>query len=198
MGRRKEVPDDEILRVAREVILSRGASVSAVEIAKELGVSHTTLFNRFGSKDALLIAALGLPDEIAWVPDLERGPDDRPIPEQLIAHGKVMAAYFQRLRQGLPVLQAAGIGPDRIYPARGEGSSPARGFQAMVDWLKRAQAQGRIAPCDVDALATTIMGSLYNWAFTADICGHSTERADADIYVERFVSLLWDGVRTKE
>jgi AcrR family transcriptional regulator len=194
MGRPKQVADADIARIAREVILRRGAGVSAVDIAREIGVSHTTLFNRFGSKEGLLIAALGVPAETEWIAALERGPDDRSITEQLVEHGKVMAAYFQRLHDGLAVLQAAGIGSDRIFADRSAASTPVRGYQAMVDWLKRAQHSGRLAVGDVDALATTIMGSLYNWAFTADICGHSTSPKDANLYVEQFVTLLWAGI----
>jgi AcrR family transcriptional regulator len=74
MGRPKEVTDDQILVAARRCFLERGASVSAVEIARELGVSHTTLFNRFGSKKALMIAALGPPAKVPWVAALEAGP----------------------------------------------------------------------------------------------------------------------------
>jgi AcrR family transcriptional regulator len=66
--------------------------VSAAEIGRELGVTHTTVFNRFGSKDALMLAALAPAEEAPWVATLEAGPDDRPIREQLGEHGKAMAA----------------------------------------------------------------------------------------------------------
>ncbi|MFF9470750.1 TetR/AcrR family transcriptional regulator [Methylobacterium sp. NPDC014697] len=71
--------DEEIVATARARFLARGAGVSAQEIGRELGVSHTTIFNRFGSKEGLMLAALGVPDEIPWVADLEAGPDGRPI-----------------------------------------------------------------------------------------------------------------------
>ena len=44
-------------------------------------MTHTTIFNRFGSKEALMIAALAPPEEVPWVAALEAGPDDRPIRE---------------------------------------------------------------------------------------------------------------------
>jgi len=47
MGRPKEVTDEQIVAAARRCFLERGTGVSAVEIARELGVSHTTVFNRF-------------------------------------------------------------------------------------------------------------------------------------------------------
>lgn len=93
MGRPREVTDDQIRATARRCFLERGAGVSAAEIARELGVSHTTLFNRFGSKEGLLVAALGPPAQVPWIAALEAGPDDRPIRDQLAGHAQVMSAY---------------------------------------------------------------------------------------------------------
>src|SRR5262245_8001664 len=100
MGRPKEVTDEQIVAAARRCFLERGAGVSAQDIASELGVSHTTLFNRFGSKEAMMIAALGPPEHVPWVAALEAGPDDRPIREQLVEHATVMSTYFQELQAG--------------------------------------------------------------------------------------------------
>lgn len=192
MGRPREVTDEQIVAAARRCFLERGASVSAGEIARELGVSHTTLFNRFGSKEALIVAALAPSDKVAWVAALEAGPDDRPIREQLVEHGKVISAYFQELHAGLSVLQAAGVKPGR----RGrKGESPAaNALRALTGWLRRAQAQGRLAKCDVDTLAATILGALHGWALTARLCGTSTTAAASERHVERFFDLLWTGI----
>jgi AcrR family transcriptional regulator len=194
MGRPKEVTDEQIVVAARRCFLERGAGVSAADIARELGVSHTTVFNRFGSKEALMIAALGPPREVPWVAALEAGPDDRPIRKQLVEHAKVMSAYFQDLQAGLGVLQAAGIEPGKAYQGRKGEPPPVRAFRALIAWLGRAQGQGRLAACDVETLASTILGALHGWAFTARVCGHSTASAAGERYVERFIELLWDGI----
>lgn len=198
IGRPRAVSDEQILEAARRVFLRHGAHASAQVIARELGVSHTTLFNRFGSKEALMIAALGPPKEVPWVAALDAGPDARPIREQLVAHGKVMSAYFRELQARLAVLQAAGIMPAKVL--RGRSSShkgeppPVQAFRALTAWLRRAQSKGRLAKCDVDTLAATILGALHNWAFTARICGQSTTPAEGDRHVERFIDLLWNGI----
>jgi AcrR family transcriptional regulator len=194
MGRPKEITDQQILVAARRCFLERGAAVSAVEIGRELGVSHTTLFNRFGSKDGLMLAALGPPKEMAWVDALEAGPDDeRPIRAQLVEHAKVMSAYFHDLQAGLGVLQAAGIDPAKAYRGRKKGPA-AQALRALVGWLERAQKQGRIGRCDIPTLASTILGALHGWAFTARVCGESTSAAASDRYVDRFIELLWSGI----
>ncbi len=194
MGRPREVTDEQIVATARRCFLARGAGVSAAEIGRELGVTHTTLFHRFGSKEALLLAALGPPASVPWARALEAGPDARPIREQLVEHAKVMAAYFQELQAGLGVLQAAGIDPRRAYMGRKGVSAPVQGIRALTQWLRQAQAQGRLGSCDVETLASTILAALHGWALATRLLGRSTAPDAGERYIERFVDLLWDGV----
>jgi AcrR family transcriptional regulator len=194
MGRPKEVTDEQIVVAARRCFLEHGAGVSAAEIARALGVSHTTLFNRFGSKEGLMIAALGPPKEVPWVAALDAGPDDHPIQEQLVEHAKVMSVYFHDLHAGLAILQAAGVAPAKLYRERSGESPPVQAFRALVGWLERAQSQGRLARCDIETLASTIIGALHSWAFTAQVCGEPTAPSARERYVERFIELLWSGV----
>jgi AcrR family transcriptional regulator len=196
MGRPKEVTDQEILAAARRCLLERGAAVSAQDIGRELGVSHTTLFNRFGSKEALMIAALGPPEHVPWVASLEAGPDERPVRQQLVEHAKVMSAYFGELQAGLALLRAAGVAPGKVYGRHKGDPPPLQAFRALTGWLRRAQKQGRLARCDVDTLAATILGALHGWAFTARVCGQSTAPAAGERHVERFIELLWKGIGT--
>jgi AcrR family transcriptional regulator len=194
MGRPKEVTNEEIVVAARRCFLDRGAGVSVVDIAREIGVTHTTVFNRFGSKEALMIAALAPPEKVPWIGALEAGPDERPIPEQLVEHGKVMSAYFQKLQAGLAVLNAAGITRATILRGRKGEPPPVQAFRALTSWLRRAQGEGRMAKCDVETLAATIIGALHSWAFTARICRQSVAPAAGERHVERFIALLWDGI----
>lgn len=194
MGRPKEVTDQQILIAARRCFLEGGAGVSALDIASELGVSHTTIFNRFGSKEALMMAALGPPESIPWVAALEAGPDDRPLQEQLVEHGKVISNYFQELHAGLAVLQAAGITAQKVLSGRKGEPRPVQALRALTGWLRRAQDQRRLAKCDIETLAAIILGALQNWTFTARVCGQPTSLTARERHVERFVSLLWTGI----
>ncbi len=63
MPRPKLLPDEDVISLAREVILSKGTGVSTVEIAAHVGLSQPTLFQRFGDKETLLRLAL-TPDPI--------------------------------------------------------------------------------------------------------------------------------------
>jgi AcrR family transcriptional regulator len=194
MGRPKEIADEEIVVAARRCFMERGAGVSVADIAHELGVSHTTLFNRFGSKEGLMIAALAPQDKVPWVVELEDGPDDRPIREQLLEKGKLMAAFFQELQARLAVLQAAGITPAMVFRGR-KGELPSVGaLRALTAWLRHAQKQGRLRKCDIETLASTILGGLLGWSLIARIHGQSTTPAAGERHVEHFIDLLWNGI----
>ncbi len=145
-----------------------------------------------------MVAALGPPDKVPWVAAVEGGPDDRPIRDQLVEHCTVISAYFEKLQAGLAVLQAAGITVEKILRNRKGEPPPAQAFRALTAWLRRAQAQRRLAKCDVETLAATILGALHNWVFTARVCGHPTTAAAGELYVERFIELLWNGIGAPE
>ncbi len=195
MGRPKEIMDGQILTAARRCFLEQGAGVSAVEIAKELGVSHTTLFNRFGTKEGLMIAALGPPETVPWVATLDAGPDDRPIRDQLVEHGQVIAAYFEDMQPGLAVLQGVGITLESIFRSRKGVPPPVQTFRALTAWLRRAQQQGRVGECHPETLAASILSSLRGWGFIARTCGEPSSPAAGRRHVERFVDILWNGIK---
>ncbi|WP_394836458.1 TetR/AcrR family transcriptional regulator [Pendulispora rubella] len=180
--------------MARRCFLERGAGVSAAEIARELGVSHTTIFNRFGTKEGLMLAALGPPRVVPWVATLDAGPDERPIREQLVEHAKVVSAYFEDLHAGLSVLQAAGIAPTKAYRGRSGEPAPVQAFRALTAWLRRAQRGGRLAKCDVEALASTLLGVLHATAFASRLSGQPIPPSGGERLIDRIIDLLWNGI----
>ena len=99
MARPRQVSDVQILEAARACFLEHGASVSTTVIAKRLGVSQAALFKRFGTKEDLLVAALRPgPEMVRELLDwLAEGPDERPIPEQLLDLGVRVRSFFGRL-----------------------------------------------------------------------------------------------------
>ncbi|MER7585884.1 MULTISPECIES: hypothetical protein [Bacteria] len=93
----------------------------------------------------------------------------------------------------MAVLRAAGIPKDKMRPLPAEDdAAPARSYRAFLDWFRRAQRLGRIGACDVDALASTILGSLYHRATMAGVCGHAD--ASREAHVEALIGLLWSGI----
>jgi len=187
------VSDEAILAAARRCFLDQGAAVPATVIAAKVGVSHTTLFNRFGSKEGLMIAALGPPKVLPWKALLDAGPDDRPIPEQLVEIGLAATKHFRRISPGLAVLRAAGIAPCDVF-AGCEEPSPVQAHRALRDWLRRAQATGRIGLCDPDHLTPAILGALHGRVFHDRVLDRpDPERAD-EAFVRHLADTLWRGL----
>jgi len=58
MSRHKTIQDHEILEIAREVFLEKGHTATTREIAEAVGISQGVLYQRFGSKDDLFLAAM--------------------------------------------------------------------------------------------------------------------------------------------
>jgi len=109
--RPRQFSDEDLVRVARECFLEHGADVSTTVVAGRLGVSHAALFKRVGSKEALLGRALVRPFAPPWLIALERGPDDRPVREQLLEVAADIDDYLRRHLPELSVLLGAGSRP---------------------------------------------------------------------------------------
>ncbi|WP_116963141.1 TetR/AcrR family transcriptional regulator [Fastidiosibacter lacustris] len=195
MSRPIKVTNEQIITTARRCFLECGANIPAMNIADKLGISHTTIFNRFGSKEALMIAALGPEENISWLDILETGPDERPIQEQLVEHCKVISHYFQDMVRGFSVLESAGISTKKIFARQKGESQPIKAFRTLASWLKRAQIRGLITECDIDTLSITILGALHNRAFTKYFCDTEKSNDINDEYIELFIALLWNGIR---
>ena len=191
MARPKEISNEKILSKARELFLERGANISASEIAQTLGVSHTTIFNRFGSKKALLIASLGPCNDLPWLERLEKGPGETPIKEQLIEYGIEMASYFRSLQAGLSMLKATGISEEEIFTDFKEEHPSTKTFRVLSNWLKIAQNQGRLGECNIEILASTILSVLHSRAFSS--CSHN-ENLREEEYINNLFVLLWNGI----
>ncbi len=97
--RRKEQKKEAIRRAAAELFRSHGfEKVSLVDIARRAHVSHVTIYNHFGSKEALVRDVVK--QAIAGLVEMSREivRSDRPFPEklELIVFGKVATASQYR------------------------------------------------------------------------------------------------------
>ena len=115
MGRRRQVSDREISAAAREVFLDRGPKAPVAMVAKKLGVSTATLFQRTGSKQQLMLMALQ--PERTVINEVERGVlPGVPVREQLGAVLIELNEYLGTLISGSVTLRAAGIEPELPEP----------------------------------------------------------------------------------
>ncbi len=132
MGRRRQVSDEQISLAAREVFLDRGPRAPVAMVAKKLGVSTATLFQRTGSKQQLMLMALQ--PETTAIRELDRGVlTDTPIRDQLARILVEVNEYLGTIIGGSITLRAARIEAELPEP------TPYK-VRALLDAMARAGA----------------------------------------------------------
>ena len=71
VARPKSITNEQILGAAQDAFLESGLAATTADIARRAGISEGTIFKRFGSKDDLFLAAMGLEQEPPWVATLD-------------------------------------------------------------------------------------------------------------------------------
>jgi AcrR family transcriptional regulator len=154
MGRRRQVSDREISVAAREVFLDRGPKAPVAMVAKKLGVSTATLFQRTGTKEELMLMALR-PDGSTPVTDLERGLQPGvPVLDQL---GHVLMdinQYLGAIIMGSLTLRAACIEANLPEP------TPSRLRVLLAEWLEKAANAKLLTVADAPTTADVLIGAI--------------------------------------
>ncbi|MEO8466311.1 MAG: TetR/AcrR family transcriptional regulator [Gammaproteobacteria bacterium] len=153
MGRRRQVSDREISAAAREVFLDRGPKAPVAMVAKKLGVSTATLFQRTGSKQQLMLMAFQ--PEGTVITELERGVQPGvAIHEQLSQVLIELNEYLGTIIGGSVTLRAAGIEAELPEP------TPQRLRLLLAQWLAQATNIGLLAVVDTRTTADVLIGTL--------------------------------------
>ena len=153
MGRRRQVSDRQISAAAREVFLDRGAKAPVAMVAKKLGVSTATLFQRTGSKQQLMLMALRT--EGSAVTELERGLQPGvPVREQLHSVLMEINEYLGSIISASLTLRAARIEAELPEP------TPSRVRAMLVSWLAQATTAELLVVQDLRTTADVLIGTL--------------------------------------
>lgn len=188
--------DEELLAAARDVFLREGASASLRTVAKQTGITHAAILQRFGSKRDLMIAALG-PSESHPRDRLRDGPDDRPVREQLLQLLDAGEANLARTLPSTLVLQSAGIAPGEVFRIEGEPTFKLT-HRALTSWMHQATRRGLLTACDVEALSVALSGMAMVRTFRKTIFGETGDRLTRSRYIEASIDLLLEGVSPGE
>lgn len=197
MARPRQISDTEILEVARSCFIEQGPSVSTTVIADQLGISQAALFKRFGTKQELMLAALMPPERPAWIQAVERGPDERPVQQQLQEIARSIADFFDTLIPRIATIKASGLDMAKLLNCRYEVPPPLRGATALIAWLQALKDQGRIGPCDPTTTALMLIGALQGRAFLS----HIMDASDPGLltyHPDQLVENLWRGIAPEE
>jgi AcrR family transcriptional regulator len=153
MGRRRQVSDKEISDAAREVFLDRGPKAPVALVAKKLGVSTATLFQRTGSKQQLMLMALQ--PGVTAITELDRGIQPGvPVREQLANVMIEINTYLGTIISGSITLRAACIAADLPEP------TPMKLRESLARWLREANAVGLLDVNDASTAADVLIGTL--------------------------------------
>jgi AcrR family transcriptional regulator len=189
MARPRGTSDEEILEEARACFLEHGAGVSTTVIAARLGVSHAVLFQRFGTKEQLMRAALLPPSEPPFLAGVRAGPDDRGARVQLLELAEDISAYLERIVPCIAVLRSAGMHLCAAADRR-EAPPPVRARREIAAWFARAVARGLLRPVAPEHAADLFLGSLQFRPFHQHISGNGFGQAEGRAYLEFVVDVL--------
>ncbi|WAS94576.1 TetR/AcrR family transcriptional regulator [Nannocystis punicea] len=193
--RPRSFTDDELLETARRCFLEHGPSVSTDVIAQELGVSQAALFKRFRTKQELMVRSL-MPRNPPWVAEIERGPDERPVLEQMRELAAKIDAFLVQQLPCISVLSAAKTRPAKVLNWEKEGWPGMPAHRALVGWFAQLAAQGRIVAPSPVALATAFSSSLQVPHFMKHALGSASPEFGDD-YRDRVVEMFWRGIEPR-
>ena len=161
MSRPQQVSSEAIIKVARKHFLSKGHSASLKGISKDLGISHSALIQRFGTKRKLLLEALRPKEYVVWVPKFLDGPPqqiDKAI-QDLHQQCLLLFSFLEEHMPSIRVLQAAEVTPYELFG--GQLPFPLLAFQRISAWIQSGIDQGVFTASHPQSVASMIMGSIF-------------------------------------
>ncbi|GAA0736881.1 TetR/AcrR family transcriptional regulator [Dactylosporangium roseum] len=191
MGRRKIIEDGQLLAKARDIFMREGIAVGSRQIAQEIGISSSVLFQRFGSKEDLFFAAMTPP-----APDLAalltRDDADDPAEARL---ARIAAGLLDYFRQLAPVLAALSTHPAFHYPTFAE-RHPDAALETLTGELMAALTEqhhnGEIDCPDPGPVVLNLIATAYALAMFERIGVHNGQFDHST--VDALTRVLWHGI----
>jgi AcrR family transcriptional regulator len=181
--RPRATSDADILAATARVVSRLGPNLTLADVAKEAGLSPSTLVQRFGSKRGLLLAfAAGAPaslaDEFARIRAAHRSPLDAVM--AVADCMALMADTPETLSNSLAFLQMDLVDPDFHKHALAHSRAMQAELTALLD---AAIAARELSPADTRAVARAVQaligGSMLQWAIDRD--GNIADRLHDDL-----------------
>ena len=193
MARPRQISDEDIFAAVRRAVGETGSRLSLDLVAERLGVTPPALFKRFGSKNALLLAALR-PGRPPFLEALADGPDDRPLPEQLVWLFETMGTWFAEHMPRMMALHECGVPVCDLMDAV-EEAPPVVIIRALSKWLQRGSTRGVLVVGDPQTAAMAMLGAVSERTFINYLLRRTTAarrelRRDAEHLSDLFVNGL--------
>jgi len=158
MARPRSVSNEEIIHAARLCFLEHGSQCSTTLIAAAVGLSQAAIFKRFGTKEALIKAALRPPDVTFFKEMFGEGPDDGPVEEQILG---IILRFQKHLARVMPMIATLTAGKVRH---KGMPKVPLLLQAHLSEWFRAGVDQGRMAGSP-EMAASALMGAVQMHVF---------------------------------
>lgn len=168
VARPRQISDEQILKTMRSSVLQHGPAVSLDLVAAQLNVTSPALIKRFGTRRALMIAALRPSDDNVFLRRVAQGPDDRPLQVQL---EEVISSFSEVASDAMPcmfALRESGIPFEEVFPASAEPPQ-LRALRAMTRWLGQMSDRGLADGTALETAATALVGAITTRAVTSHL-----------------------------
>lgn len=198
MPRPRLVSDAEILAAVRKGVLEQGPQVSLDLIAERLGVTSPALFKRFGSRNALLLSALKLPDHPRFIELLEAGPEARqPFETQLHAIVEAHMAFLDECWPCMAALRESGIPKEQVKELFTK-SPLQRALALMTGWLDKARKLGLIDVAEPEHIAMVVFGAGHMPVMMTHMAKHTGGKVPSvDGYTRHVTKMISKGLAPK-
>jgi AcrR family transcriptional regulator len=194
MARPPKITTEEIIAVARQVFLEQGAGASTLLIAEKAGISEAAIFKRFGTKQALFLASMGISDNHPWVSVLSKGTPTPEIRQDLIeicsqileVYQDVMPRVFMMMNQ-----RKLSFPPPMLVPP------PIRDTQLLGGYLDRAIAKGYIKPCTAITVAHAIVGAINSYVIMQNmpmLPFPQIKSIEPELFIQNLIDTIWIGI----
>jgi AcrR family transcriptional regulator len=197
LARPAHFTDDALLQAAYDVFREQGMDATTAEIARRAGASEGTLFKRFQSKAGLFHAVLGHSHQLgdAWTDGLAPKVGAGRLADQLEAIAGEGIDFF---RVVVPLHMVSGMSPSyaRTAPEAWGKSHPALEARRKLEGYFEAERRlGRVGKVDVEVLARTFMGALYNFAVMEVMTApYEPSPLPQEKFVRHLVAMLLHGI----
>jgi AcrR family transcriptional regulator len=166
MARPPKITTEEIIAVARQVFLEQGAGASTLVIAERAGISEAAIFKRFGTKQALFLASMGISDNHPWIGVLSQDMPTAAIRTDLIEICSQILEFYQDVMPRVMMMMNQG---NTSFPPPMLDPPPIRDTQLMAGYLERAIDKGYIKPCNAITVAHAIVGGINSYVIVQNM-----------------------------
>lgn len=188
MARPRQISNDQILHAMRAAVLMRGPTVPLEQVASELGVTAPALLKRFGSRQALFIAALRPPDKPEWIDALMAGPRPGDFPTQMLEMFTRISEFMATVVPCMMALRESGISHDRIFTS--DRRHPELAIKAIKHWLDSAKKLNLISSGETETAAFAMLGALQTRAFFAHVVRKRFSPSSDRRYLEQLTDMF--------